>query len=127
MTPREVVESFWQAMQTNDFFAAGRWLADDFECRWPQSSEVICGRDNFARINTQYPAEGLWQFYLVRLVCEDDTVVSDVKVSDGKVRARVITFHTVKNGLIVRQTEFWPDPFEPPLWRRQWVEIKETP
>lgn len=27
MTPREVVKSFWQAMESNDFYAAGRWLA----------------------------------------------------------------------------------------------------
>lgn len=124
MKPREVVESFWETMRTNDFYAAGRWLADNFECYWPQSSEVICGRDNFAEINSRYPAAGLWRFDLVSLISEGDTVVTDVKVTDGDVRARVITFHTVKNSLIVKQTEFWPDPFEPPVWRRQWVELR---
>ncbi len=123
MTPREVVESFWQTMRGNDFYAAGRWLADDFECHWPQSSEVICGRDNFAAINTQYPAKGLWRFDIVSLVYEGDTVVTDVLVTDGNVKARAITFHVVDNGLIKRQTEFWPDPFEPPAWRRQWVKL----
>ncbi len=121
--PRQVVESFWKSMRTNDFYAAGRWLADDFECHWPQSSEVICGRDNFAEINSRYPAKGQWQFDLVSIVCDGDTVVTDVKVTDGDVRARVITFHVVGNGLIKRQTEFWPDPFEPPAWRRQWVKL----
>ncbi|PKL41651.1 MAG: polyketide cyclase [Candidatus Riflebacteria bacterium HGW-Riflebacteria-1] len=125
MTPREVVESFWETMRANDFHAAGRWLADGFECYWPQSSEVICGRDNFAEINTRYPSAGLWRFDIVSLVGEGDAVVTDVKVTDGAVHARVITFHTVKDGLIVRQTEFWPDPFEPPVWRQQWVKIKE--
>ncbi|EKD82899.1 MAG: hypothetical protein ACD_39C01019G0001, partial [uncultured bacterium] len=60
MTPGEVVASFWQAMATNDFFKAGEWLADDFECFWPQSNELIAGRENFAQINTNYPAAGQW-------------------------------------------------------------------
>ena len=126
MKPREVVESFWASMRTNDFHAAGRWLADDFECHWPQSAEVICGRANFAEINTRYPAAGLWRFDLVSLVSEGNTVVTDVKVTDGAVQARVLTFHTVDNDLIKKQVEFWPDPFEPPVWRRQWVELRAS-
>ncbi|MBU1105571.1 MAG: nuclear transport factor 2 family protein [Candidatus Riflebacteria bacterium] len=126
MTPREVVESFWETMRTNDFHAAGRWLADDFECHWPQSSEVICGRVNFAELNSNYPAKSLWQFDLVSLICEGDTVVTDVKVTDGNVHARAITFHSVKSDLITRQTEFWPDDFAPPSWRRQWVKLQSA-
>lgn len=37
--------------------------------------------------------------------------------------ATVITFHTIEDGLIVKQKEFWPDSFEPPLWRRKWMKI----
>ncbi|PKL48238.1 MAG: hypothetical protein CVV42_10180 [Candidatus Riflebacteria bacterium HGW-Riflebacteria-2] len=123
MTPREVVESFWQAMRTNDFFAAGRWLAEDFTCHWPQSSELICGRVNFAEINTRYPAKGAWQFDVVCMVCEGNNVVTDVLVTDGDIRGRAITFHVVEDGLISRQTEFWPDDFAPPAWRRPWVKL----
>lgn len=34
--------------------------------------------------------------------------ITDVTVSDKVQSARVITFHTVENGLITKQTEFWP-------------------
>lgn len=127
MTPREVVEAFWKSMQTNDFSAAGKWLADDFECYWPQSSEVICGRANFAAINTNYPAKGKWQFTIEKIISEGNTVITDVKVTDGNVQARAITFHTIENNLIIRQTEFWPENFEPPVWRRQWVKLQKFP
>jgi ketosteroid isomerase-like protein len=110
-------------MQTNDFQAAGEFLHDDYLLEWPQSGERIRGRDNFVAINTQYPAHGRWEFTIQRLLAEGDEVVSDVRVTDGVIQARVITFSTVKDGKILHQTEFWPDPFEAPEWRGQWVEF----
>ena len=123
MTPRAVVEAFYAAMNSNDFTAATRWLAEDFECFWPQSAELICGRRNFAAINSAYPANGRWVFETDSLVADGNQVVTSVRVTDGVVKARAITFHTVEKGLITRQTEYWPDPFEAPAWRRQWVKL----
>jgi len=56
------------------------------------------------------------------LIAEGAEVVSDVEVTDGVVKARVITFSTVEGGLIVKQIEFWPDTYDAPEWRRAWVE-----
>jgi ketosteroid isomerase-like protein len=119
---RQVVEQFWAAMQTNDFRRAGELLHDDYSLEWPQSGERIRGRDNFVAINENYPAHGRWEFTIHRIVAEVDEVVSDVGVTDGVVTARVITFSTVRDARILRQIEFWPDPFEPAAWRTQWVE-----
>ena len=123
MTPKEVVLAFWEAMSGNDFHAASKWLAEAFECHWPQSGEVIAGRENFAKLNTHYPAKGKWRFHLNTIVCEDDRVVTDVSVTDGHVKARAITFHTVTGDRISKQVEYWPDPYPPPQWRRQWVRL----
>ena len=109
-------------MNTNDFRAVGRLLSDDYVLEYPQSGETFHGRDNFVHINEDYPANGPWRFTVHRLVAEGSEVVSDVSVTDSVVRARVITFSTVEDDLIVKQLEFWPDPFEAPEWRRAWVE-----
>lgn len=109
-------------MQTNDFQRAGELLHDDYTLGWPQSGERIRGRANFVAINENYPAHGRWEFTIRRIVAEGDQVVSDVEVTDGVIRARVITFSTVQDGQILQQTEFWPDPFEAASWRAQWVE-----
>lgn len=109
-------------MNTNDFGAAGRLLADDYRLEWPQSGEVVRGRDKFAALNPNYPAHGPWRFSVQRLVTEGNEVVSYVHVTDGTVEAQVTTFSTGEGGLIVRQLEFWPDPFRAPDWRRAWVE-----
>lgn len=119
---RQVVERFWAAMGENDFQADGKLLHDQFVLEWPQSGERIRGRSNFVAINEQYPATGRWRFTLHRLVADSSGVVTDVTVTDGTVSGRAITFSEVRDGRIVRQTEYWPDPFEPATWRARWVE-----
>lgn len=126
MNSKEVVLGFWEAMKSNDFVQASQFLSEDFEGYWPQSGELIRGRENFAAINSYYPANGAWRFEVYSIVCDDDTVVTDVSVTDGVQNARVITFHTVKNGLITKQKEFWPDEMAAQAWRAKWVEMVPT-
>ncbi|MCD6160782.1 MAG: nuclear transport factor 2 family protein [candidate division Zixibacteria bacterium] len=123
MTAKEVVLAYWKAMEGNDFYKASVCLSEDFECYWPQSSELIISRENFAEMNTNYPANGTWRFNINSVVCEGNQEVSDVDITDSIVSARAITFHTVENGLITKQTEFWPDNYDAPEWRRKWVKI----
>ena len=49
-------------------------------------------------------------------------MATDVTVTDGVVVARSLLFSEIRDGRIARQTEYWPDPFEAPAWRAQWVE-----
>ncbi|SON52919.1 nuclear transport factor 2 family protein [Vibrio tapetis] len=121
MDAKQVVLAFWHDMQSNDFAKASQWLSEDFEGIWPQSNEQICGRDNFVAINQQYPATGRWKFTINSAVCEKAQVVTDVSITDGKQTARAITFHTVSAGRICKQVEFWPDDYDAPEWRAQWV------
>ncbi len=123
VTPKDIVLAYWDAMKTNDFTKASQWLSPDFECFWPQSAEVIVGRENFVAINAHYPANGSWKFDLQSIVCDGANVVTDVQITDGVQKAQAITFHTIKDGLIHRQREFWPDPMDAQEWRAQWVKI----
>ena len=119
---KEIIEQFWDTMKTNDFRAVGELLHDDYVLEWPQSGERVRGRENFVAINEKYPAHGRWEFVVQRVIAEGDQAVSDVDVTDGVIRARVITFSTIRGGKILHQTEFWPDPFEPAAWRAPWIE-----
>jgi ketosteroid isomerase-like protein len=119
---KRVVEQFWKAMQSNDFSAVGELLHEEYLLEWPQSGERVRGRENFVAINENYPAHGRWEFTVHRILAEGDEVVSDVDVTDGVIRGRVITFSRIQDGKILHQTEFWPDPFKAADWRSEWVE-----
>jgi hypothetical protein len=125
MKNKQILENFWSTMETNDFHAASQLLHDEYILEWPQSGERIVGRDNFAAINANYPTEGKWQFNINHIVSEGDLVVTDVSVSDGKVIGRAVTFSTIRDAKILKQIEFWPDPFEAPAWRAQWIQKME--
>lgn len=120
---RRVVESYWAAMATNDFSAASEWLHEDFVLDWPQSGERVRGRANFVVVNQNYPSAGRWTFTVHRLVADDEGVASEVEVSDGTTTGTAITFSEIWAGKIIRQVEYWPDPFPPAEWRARWVEV----
>lgn len=122
MKSKELIEQFWQTMESNDFYAVAQLLHDDFVVEWVQSGERIRGRENFAKLNTAYPTQGTWHFTINSIVADGDEVVTDVSVTDGTLNDRVITFSTIRDGKIWKQVEFWPEPFVAPEWRAQWVE-----
>jgi limonene-1,2-epoxide hydrolase len=122
MNNKQILEAFWKTMETNYFHAASQLLHDDYTLEWPQSGERILGRENFAAINTNYPAEGKWHFEINHILAERDMVVTDVSVTDREVIGRAITFSTIRDEKIWKQIEFWPDPFEAPEWRAKWIQ-----
>lgn len=121
MSAVELVEEFFRRMNTNDFRFASQLFSDDYVLEWPQSKERIFGRENFAKVNEEYPANGRWSFTVNRIVGNAAEVVSDVSVTDGTQHARAITFTLVHDGKITRKTEFWPENYPAPENRKHLV------
>jgi ketosteroid isomerase-like protein len=113
----QTVREFWRLMASNDFGAVRTILSPDFILDWPQTGERIENRDNFAQLNTEYPAHGPWRFTINHILGNADEAVSDVSITDGVQHARAISFFTVADGKITRIVEFWPEPYEPPPGR----------
>lgn len=117
----KLISGYWDAMNSNDWQSvADTYLATDFVCLWPQSSEALRGREDFVRVNAGFPGQGGWRFEVISLVAEKNKAVSDVRVTHPDIETvhRVITFHDVVGGGITKQTEFWPDPYPVPEWRK---------
>lgn len=120
---QRLVEQLWAAFDVFDFEAAGKLVSDDFVCELPQSRERIRGRENFVSFNATYP--GRWRTRVERIVACGDTVVTDVALWSGDETARAISFFELHDGKIVKETDYWPDPFAAPASRAQWVEAME--
>ncbi|WP_211472773.1 nuclear transport factor 2 family protein [Collimonas humicola] len=117
-----VVQEFWRLMASNDFTAVGAVLADDFILDWPQSNERIRGRERFAAMNAEYPANGLWRFSICRIVGNETEAVTEVDITDGVQEAKAISFFTVVAGKITSLVEYWPEPYPAPANRKHLVE-----
>lgn len=117
-----LARQFWMLMASNDFTRPTQLFSDDFVLDWPQTNERIRGGKNFAKLNAEYPAHGLWHFEVQELVGDETRAVSRVAVSDGVQSALAISFFDVAAGRIVRITEFWPDPYVPPANRQHLTE-----
>jgi ketosteroid isomerase-like protein len=117
---RRVVEQLWEAMDRFDFEAAGDLLHEDYIGEWPQSRERIRGRANFVAVNANYP--GRWRIAIQRLVASGNQVATEVTLTcDGRTE-RAVSFFELRDGKIVRETDYWPEPYDAPTWRAQWVE-----
>lgn len=117
---REVIEQLWRLMDAADFAAVGALLHDDFVCEWPQSNERIRGRENFIALNAAYP--GRWRIAIEQLIATGDRVVTDVVMEWERQFERAISFFHLRDGLIVRQVEYFPKPYDAPSWRYHLVE-----
>jgi ketosteroid isomerase-like protein len=123
MEPSQIVQALWDRMQARDWAGVGDLLADDVVVEWPVSGERILGRDNFVRINAEYP-EG-WTIRVLRIVADGDDVVSEVEVPHDELGVHhVASFWRVRDGRIVDGREYWTSPGSDPSpeWRAPYVQ-----
>ena len=123
METAEVVRQLWARMEARDWGGVGDVLADEIVVEWPVSGERIVGRENYLRINAEYP-EG-WSIRVLRVVAAGDQVVSEVEVPHATMGVhRVASFWTVRDGRIIAGREYWSELGSDPApeWRAELVE-----
>jgi hypothetical protein len=111
-------------MDDRDWEGVSPLLHDEFVREWPQSRERIRGRDNFVAVNRNYPGD--WSITVDQVLVDGERAASHVTVHiDGRNEVAV-SFYELRDGLIRRQIEYWPEPYSAPTWRAAWVEITGT-
>ncbi|WP_395759062.1 nuclear transport factor 2 family protein [Streptomyces althioticus] len=123
MHPTATIHALWTHMQSRDWPALASLLADDVVVEWPVSAERIRGKDDYIRVNAEYP-EG-WSIKILRVLDAGDHVVSEVEVPHATLGThRVVSLWTVRDGLVTWGREYWTelgaDPS--PDWRAPYVE-----
>jgi ketosteroid isomerase-like protein len=119
---RDAAQAFWAAVEAGDWAAAADRLHPDFVQEWPQSRERIVGPDNALAINRNFPG-GMPAMTMRRTMAGGDlvTVEVDLAYADGS-RYQGVSVLEFRDGKIVKETDYFAQPFDPPQWRSQWVE-----
>lgn len=123
MEPAKTVHALWERIQARDWSGTGALLAEDVVVDWPVSAERIVGRENYLRVQSEYP-EG-WSIRVLRVLAEGDQVVSEVEVPHEETGLfRAVSFWTVRDGLVTAGREYWTEPGADPSpdWRRPYVQ-----
>ncbi len=94
---------------------------DDVIVEFPQSGERIRSKHNMHELRAHYPAN--LSFKILRTQGEGNFWITELIITyDGR-PVNVVSIMEFKNGKIAHETHYYADPFEPPEWRSQWVEI----
>jgi ketosteroid isomerase-like protein len=131
---RTIVEQFLSAMATNDFEAQERLLSDDIVEEYPQSGEVIRGKDNRRAIMENYPggtpretsATGPSPKPPVVTGADDRyTAAGQITYPNGETW-QVVSLIELTHGKVSKMTSYFAAPFEAPAWRAPYVEKGAT-
>ena len=95
---------------------------EDFVADMPQSGERIVGRDNMRALQQAFPADRTPTFRVRRVSGADNTWTVEATGDYGGEIYLVVAIFEFRDGKIIRETRYYPQPFEPPEWRSQWVE-----
>ena len=126
----ERIRAVFESGDMEKFAKMQREMAsDDMVQEWPQSGERIRGRDNIEAVNKNYPTSTgtTPKSELRRIVKPGEAwiIESTIDYGDGVPVSGVSIIETGADGKIVRQTDYFANPFEAPAWRSKWVERME--
>ena len=121
---RQKLEQMVTAMLAGDLEATTGFMADDAVVEWPQSGERIVGREACLVVYKNYPG-GSPTYTLRRIAGEGDHFTIESVADYGGHRVYVTNIVEFRDGKVVKQTDYFADPFDAPAWRSQWVERME--
>jgi SnoaL-like domain len=117
---RVALQRHWEASDANDFVAEHEIYEDQAVLDYPQSGERIRGRQ---RIQASRMAQPNKKRFTVRrmLGCRGLWISEFVLAYDGQ-PVYVVSIMEFEGGKVVRETQYFGDPFEPGPSRAQWTE-----
>lgn len=117
----EIAQEVWRKLGAGDWDGARAMMADDFVQEWPQSRERIEGPDDALAINRNFPG-GMPTMTFRRATGSGEVVVLEVDLHypDGS-RYQGVSVIQVHDGKVVKEIDYFAQPFEAPQWRAQWV------
>jgi len=117
---RAAIDRHWAASDAGDFEAEHDIYREDAVLDYPQSGERIRGRLNIQSSRAAQPSAK--RFTVRRIVGTGDLWVTEyVLAYDGR-PSHTVSIMEFRDGKVIRETQYFADPFEPGPSRAQWVE-----
>jgi hypothetical protein len=123
MENREIaaaLDRHWAASDANDFEAEHQIYREDAVLEYPQSGERISGRPNIQASRTAQP--NLKRFAVRRIIGAGDLWVTEYVLTYDGLPSYTVSIMEFADGKVVRETQYFGDPFDPGPSRAQWVE-----
>jgi hypothetical protein len=97
----------------------------DFVAEMPQSGEQFRGRDRLRKMQEAFPAPAP-AITLRKVTGARRTWVAEGDIDYGRDRSQVVVIVELDDqGLIARETRYYPQPFEAPAWRAELAEATD--
>jgi hypothetical protein len=121
---RAALNQHWAASDADDFETEHHIYHEDAVLDYPQSGERTRGRRNIQRQRTNQPSKK--RFSIQRIIGGGDLWVTEfILTYDGK-PSYTVSIMEFKGEKVVRETQYFADPFVAPASRAQWVERIDT-
>jgi ketosteroid isomerase-like protein len=119
---RAALERHWAASAAGNQDEEHEIYHDDVIVEYPQSGERISGRHNIQALRSHHPNRPSG-FVVRRMVGAGDLWVTEYSINyDGRT-SFTVSIMEFRDGKVARETQYFADPFEPPAWRAQWVQV----
>ncbi|SIT40138.1 conserved hypothetical protein [Paraburkholderia piptadeniae] len=120
---REVLDAHWRASSAGNLDAEHDIYADGVVCEYPQSGERIVGRSNLQALRGYHPDKPSG-FGVRRIQGSGNLWVTEYTIDYKTQTALVVSIMEFADGKVVRETQYFSEPFDAPQWRMQWVEAR---
>jgi hypothetical protein len=103
--------------------------AEDVVNEFPQSGERFRGRDNIASMNQSYKGKtGTNPKPTLRRILKPGeawVIEATIDYGDGIPVSAISILETGADGKVIKETDYFANPFDAPEWRRQYAEKME--
>ena len=117
---RAALQRHWAASDANDFETEHQIYDEHAVLEYPQSGERIRGRHDIQASRMAQPDAK--RFSLQRLLGAGSLWISELVVGYGDRPFRVVSIMEFDGDKVIRETQYFAEPFEPGPSRAQWVE-----
>jgi ketosteroid isomerase-like protein len=117
---RAALQLHWAASDAQDFEAEHRIYKDHAVLEYPQSRERIRGRQSIQASRMAQPNRK--RFNVRRLLGGGDVWISELVLTYDEQLVYVVSIMEFESGQVVRETQYFGEPFVPGPSRTRWAE-----